>query len=176
MTTSPRLLHKEMLDISKSSKEQLERFKRGVFLEHKTGKSIEQLKTDACVARFQLANRFMQYAKAAYKNAPEQSRLVIGRSYYSMYHAARAVVFIRVGGDDHETHAILPNHLPDDFPDRNLWLNSLRNARLERNRADYDPYPKSEKSFSGSAANIYSDCATFMQKSKTYLISKGIRA
>ena len=68
-----------------------------------------------------------------------------------MYHSLRAATFFSYGGDDHEKHVELPLKLPHDFPDRANWENALKNARLERNKADYDPYPKREASFRDSA-------------------------
>jgi uncharacterized protein (UPF0332 family) len=100
-------------------------------------------------------------------------RIVIARSYYSMYHAIRAVVFFSHGGDDHEEHSALPKHIPPDFPERARWENKLKNARLERNRAEYDPYPKSEKAYAGAATDILTDAQTFLTLARLYLRKKG---
>ena len=116
----------------------------------------------------------MQYAQAAQKNHPKQSRLVIGRAYYSMYHAARTIVFHKTGGDDHEAHSVLPKHLPDDFPSLNSWQNKLRLARLNRNRADYDPFPKTEIAYSNDAVSTFTDAKAFLSEARTYLRAKSI--
>jgi uncharacterized protein (UPF0332 family) len=164
----------EMLDVAKSNKGRLETFKRGVHLESRLQRTIDDLKVDVCVARWSLAVHFLQYAKKAYQVHPKQSRLVIGRAYYSMYHAARTVVFLRTGGDDHEAHSVLPQHLPQDFPNLQDWQNKLRTARLDRNRADYDPYPKTEKAYAAEAAAIYADAGQFIAEARTYLIARNV--
>lgn len=163
-----------MLDIGKASRERLSTYKRGVYLETRFGKSIDDLKIDACLARWALAIRFLQYARKADAVRPRQNRLVIGRSYYCMYHAARAVVFHFTGGDDHEAHSALPNALPTDFPNRQAWLNQLRTARLERNRADYDPYPKTENAFSTQANTTFTQAGLFVVEAKNYLLGKNV--
>ena len=39
-------------------------------------------------------------------------RASVSRSYYAMYHAMRAAVFVFHGGDDHQEHKILPAKHP----------------------------------------------------------------
>jgi hypothetical protein len=90
-----------------------------------------------------------------------------------MYHAARAVVFFTEGGDDHEAHMELPKHLPKDFPDRDQWENEIKAARFERNRADYDPYPKSDGAFSAVARSSLATAERFLAVTRRYLVRKG---
>jgi hypothetical protein len=90
-----------------------------------------------------------------------------------MYHSARAIVYYVARGDDHEAHAVLPKHLPNDFPDRDDWENEIKTARLERNRADYDPYPKSDRSFATTARTTTTTATNFLAASKRYLARKG---
>ena len=115
----------------------------------------------------------LKSAKKLQKNKTSFNRLRITRSYYAMYHAARAVVFLVKKGDDHESHSTLPEHLPKDFPDRHAWHNELKNARFERNRADYDPYPKGERGFSGTAHATYHQADAFIKVARVYLRKKG---
>jgi hypothetical protein len=63
----------------------------------------------------------------------------------------RAAAFQDVGGDDHEKHSDLPNHLPDGLTDPAATRNGLTTARLARNSADYDPYPKTELAWKPTA-------------------------
>jgi uncharacterized protein (UPF0332 family) len=163
------------LDIAKATKAGLAQYKRGIYIEKATGHKIDDLTLQACKARLALAKRFLDYASGAMKLHPNASRLAIGRSYYAMYHAARAVVFFHFGGDDHQEHATLPAHLPPDFPQVAIWQNALRLARLERNRVDYDPYPKSEKAYAATAQTTFGDCAAFLRESRKYLIKKGVK-
>ncbi|PPT84501.1 hypothetical protein XarbCFBP8149_19440 [Xanthomonas arboricola] len=89
-----------------------------------------------------------------------------------MYHAARAATFMSYGGDDHEQHTVLPSKLPKDFPDAAQHQNSLKNARFERNRADYDPYPRSDDDFSEAAATLVADATLIVSTTRKYLSTK----
>jgi uncharacterized protein (UPF0332 family) len=102
-------------------------------------------------------------------------RTVLARSYYAIYHAARSVSYFAHRGDDHESHRDLPSHLPKDFPDRARWENDIKVARLERNRADYEPYPKGEVAFRASSEIILSSAKEFLPVARRYLKSKGCR-
>ncbi len=42
------------------------------------------------------------------RGRPPMRRVAVGRYYYAMYHAMRAVVYFRTPGDDHEQHSDLP--------------------------------------------------------------------
>jgi uncharacterized protein (UPF0332 family) len=101
--------------------------------------------------------------------------MVIGRSYYAMYHAARSVVFLNHGGDDFQEHDRLPGHLPPDFVERDNWENRLKNARYERNKADYEPYPKRERSLHSVAADILEDAENLTAECRLYLRVKGCK-
>ena len=90
-----------------------------------------------------------------------------------MYHIFRAVVFFVVGGDDHENHSVLQNHIPSDFPNQAIWQNKLKTARLERNRADYDPYPSFDKSFEAVARTVVSETEALLPVARAYLRRKG---
>jgi uncharacterized protein (UPF0332 family) len=147
--------------------------KTGVYLETKTGLTIDAIIEAATVDRFKLSERMFVAARLTSKLKPRQSRLVITRCYYAMYHAARSVVFRKERGDDHEAHAELPKHLPGDFPDRNNWENKIKSARLDRNRADYDPYPTRDIEFSKTAQQALVTAREFLTVSRKYLISKG---
>jgi uncharacterized protein (UPF0332 family) len=162
-------LHREHLDVAKATKANLDQYKRGVYLESVTGVSIEELKVRACLARFALAKRFLSYAREGQSHDPKNCRLVVSRAYYAMYHAARAVVYFSHGGDDHESHSELPNYLPGDFPNQVVWRNALRDARLERNRADYDPYPMTDRAYSKTAKSVFADGGRFVREARRYL-------
>lgn len=90
-----------------------------------------------------------------------------------MYHAARTVVYYHTGGDDNESHADLPKHLPRDFPDQKDWENTLKAARLNRNQADYEPYPAKERTFATMAASSISNADRFLKLAAQYLRRKG---
>lgn len=92
---------------------------------------------------------------------------------YSMYHAMRAATFIFHTGDDHQEHKSLPANLPDDFPDKDAWANTLKKARLVRNSADYDPYPKQSRPWAKHAQTIRADANKLVRLARHYLSSKG---
>jgi hypothetical protein len=92
-----------------------------------------------------------------------------------MYHCFRAVSYYTHGGDDHEEHTVLPSRIPNDFPNRDVWENNLKNARLERNRADYDPYPRQDRRFEVVATDVIQKARLLIPIAVQYLRSKGCR-
>ena len=173
MAKKNKLSSKLLLLVSKGSIEAIGHFRLGAHLVTTSGLSIDDLAAIACRDRFQFAQKTLRAAKGALSTNPAQNRLGLGRAYYAMYHAARALVFFKHLGDDHEAHSELPRHLPKDFPNRAAWENTLKIARLERNRAGYDPYPKSDASFATSAQSVLSDAQQFLAAVKKYLIKEG---
>jgi hypothetical protein len=90
-----------------------------------------------------------------------------------MYHTMRAVVFFVERGDDFEEHSKLPGRTPADFPDAATWQNALKDARLSRNAADYDPYPKSDRSYKKAAEDLSERSVELARASRDYLRSRG---
>lgn len=90
-----------------------------------------------------------------------------------MYHSLRACAFVFHGGDDHEEHSKLPTKIPPDFEDRESWGNKLKVAREIRNRADYDPYPKSNSAWKSDALALQANAEDFLKICRTYLKRKG---
>jgi uncharacterized protein (UPF0332 family) len=162
----------ELLLISKASQEKLKNFAQGASLCERSGESISDLRKRAAKDRIKLARLHLKDARKLLKAKPPLARGATSRAYYSMYHAARAVAYISFGGDDHESHSALPMKMPDDFPDVAAWKIKLKDARLERNRADYDPYPKSDRAFQGPARQMLLDAQELVSKAETYIVSK----
>jgi uncharacterized protein (UPF0332 family) len=154
-------------------KRDLDRFDQAVMLQELFRCSIRELRLRVVKDRIGLAMQCLTAAKRAIKHRPISYRLVIGRSYYAMYHAARAVVFLSHGGDDHEAHDKLPGQLPNDFADRANWENILKSARLDRNRADYDPYPKKDAAFRQAAFETCRAAQDLIQECRSYLRTRG---
>jgi len=102
------------------------------------------------------------------------ARSAIARYYYAMFQAARAVVFIDVGGDDYNAHQELPKKLPNSFPNRAYWVNELKNARLRRNDADYDPYPNTFANWLPHALNSQTVATDFVRVADAYLTLRGV--
>lgn len=170
---APRLSNDHLLTISKAPKGTLNNFRFGVHLHTTSGLSIDSLRENACRDRFGLARQTLNMARWANKPPSPRYRIVLARSYYAMYHAARVVAYFVEGGDDYEDHKSLPGHIPRDFPSHAQWENDLKNARLERNRADYDPYPKTDRAFARSSERVLGLAEQFLPLVRTYMLRKG---
>ncbi len=167
-----RITESELLLISKAKVEKLRNFSDGVSLSRRARLSIERLRTRVVKDRLALAKSKLRAATQVASSTPALWRTAISRAYYCMYHAARAATNLSYGGDDHEEHSALPGKLPADFPDSEQWRNKLKNARLERNRADYDPYPADEEQFKDICVELIQDATDFMKISQKYVNQK----
>ncbi|TXS34099.1 HEPN domain-containing protein [Streptomyces sp. gb1(2016)] len=134
---------------------------------------MSDLQHQVCADRIELSAHFLKAADKSLRTRPAQYRTAVSRYYYSMYHAARAVVYFAHGGDDHEKHSVLPTKLPADFPSSSYWQNELKDARLNRNSADYDPYPGAQAHWKGLANALSSTAPNFLQLATSYLKQKG---
>jgi uncharacterized protein (UPF0332 family) len=161
----------DLLFVSKSPKERLDYLAAGASLVLRTGLNVEQLRSRAALDRMALASSLLREARRLHRGDGLR-RTVVSRAYYAMYHACRAATFLSFGGDDHEQHTILPSKLPADFPDQGRWQNALKNARLERNRADYDPYPSKDKDFRAAADTLIADATALVTLARRYVESK----
>ncbi|WP_343592029.1 HEPN domain-containing protein [Paracidovorax wautersii] len=163
----------ELLLISKAKSEKLRNYAEGVSLTQRSGKSIEKLRSVVITDRMRLARAQLQDAVFAARKDHPRYRTAISRAYYAMYHAARAVTYLSHGGDDHEEHSALPKNLPPDFPEVEIWRNKLKNARLERNKADYDPYPKQNTYYEQSYETIITDAKLMIKITQQYIKERG---
>ena len=102
-----------------------------------------------------------------------QFRSAISRHYYAMYHAARAIVFADVGGDDHQSHSVLPRNLPQKLPDIARREQELVDARLLRNEADYDIYPPTASDWESDARGLAVIAAEFVQVFEDFALASG---
>ncbi|MGB6028833.1 MAG: hypothetical protein WBG22_03670 [Rhodanobacter sp.] len=166
-----RALVKDLLFVSKSPKERLDYLAAGASLVARTGLDVRKLRAKAAADRLVLASAMLKEARALHAGQSLR-RTVVGRAYYAMYHAIRAATFLSYGGDDHEQHTVLPSKLPLDFPDRNRWQNALKNARLERNRADYDPYPRRDDEFQKCADTMLVEAIDLVAVARKYVRAK----
>lgn len=145
----------------------------GVSIEARSHRTLTQLTHRATADRFELALDFRRRSRILMRASPAPYRDAVSRLYYSMYHGARAVVFFTFGGDDNQDHRVLPGSLPDDFPNASMWSNRLKTARDNRNRADYDPFPKSSRFWQTVAANLADEVDEFIVLARRYLRGKG---
>jgi uncharacterized protein (UPF0332 family) len=171
--TMPRARAQDVLLVAKSNQKTIALFRTGVSLEKRTGYEIDILVSKATVDRIELSERLRRAATAATKGTQRSFRSATSRAYYSMYHALRATAFFAHKGDDHEEHNKLPSGIPRDFPDRDNWENDLKNARYERNRADYDPYPKNDLMFKPIAIHLIQKADTLLPIVRSYLKKNG---
>lgn len=171
MTSNQKEQH--LSKVSKMPKTAIGHVGYGAWLVAETGKSFSELIEYAVVDRLKLAGKILRTAQAAKRNISPSSRLVISRSYYAMYHALRSVCFYSNQGDDYEAHAKLPQGIPNDFPSKSYWENEIKNARLERNSADYEPYPKDERKLDQKADERLKTANKLLSTVRIYLRSKG---
>ena len=159
--------------LAKATQNQIEDWKEGVSLQNDSGLTISQLISNAAADRWHFAYENRHNANKLLKSKPPLYRSAISRYYYSMYHAMRACVFVNYQGDDYEQHSKLPQHIPDDFPSSPYWQNILKDARNVRNRADYEPYPKSNTAWKPDALQLKKETDILLSTTRTYLRSKG---
>ncbi len=158
--------------IAEASCECVKIWKEGVSLEKDSGKRIQILLCATAADRWKLGYVFRAQANTFF--ATQQFRSAISRYYYSMYHTMRACVFIHHEGDDHEKHSELPLHIPPTLdPAGTDWQTKLKDARLLRNRVDYEAYPKSENAWRRNAITIRADANQLVIVSRSYLKLKG---
>ncbi|GAA4509125.1 hypothetical protein GCM10023191_069880 [Actinoallomurus oryzae] len=162
-----------LLRVSKASKKTLDLFGEGVHLAAQTSRPIDDLRQQVCADRLDLASHFLAAGNKTLRTRPPEYRTSISRFYYSMYHAVRAVVYFAYGGDDHESHSVLPGKIPNDFIDAAIWQNALKDARAHRNAADYDPYPVDVASWRATAHSLAVEAPNLISLSRQYLKAKG---
>ena len=169
----PRATDQDLLFVSKGSMERLDAFAAGASLTERTGYSISALRSKAVSDRLKLARSILESAENSLARPTPSFRTAVSRAYYSMYHITRALSYFVHGGDDNQDHYKLPGSIPHDFPSHSHWENELKRARLERNRADYDPYPKSDRQFESTAQDLVQHARDLMPVVRRYLRHKG---
>jgi len=162
---------KDLLFVSKAAKDRLDNLAAGASLVARTGLELKKLRVRAATDRVTLASAFLREAKEVAAKGGT-NRTVVSRSYHAMYHAARAATYLSFGGDDYQEHSTLPGKLPKDFPGSAQWQNALKNARLERNKADYDPYPRSDADFGAAASLLVTEAKQLVATARAYIRSK----
>ena len=165
----------QLLRVVQARINELRLWNEGVYLETTTGIPLAELHDRAVVDRLVLAERFLSAAGSLMRTRPPRYRDAISRYYYAMYHSVRAATLYHYNGDDHEEHSTLQKMVPPDLPDVEKWKNALKNARLRRNSADYDPYPAHEAAWRAQAAQLRTESTDLVGVVRAYLVSKGCR-
>jgi hypothetical protein len=169
----PQALNERLLRVSKASSKEATIWREGIDIASRTGRSLDDLARQAAQDRWMLAHDFRIRASAFSRGTPKRPRDAISRYYYAMYHAMRAAAYMHYGGDEHQEHKNLPSKTPADFPSREFGENRLKDVRELRNRADYDPYPKSSVAWTRLAMGLASDCDRLLSETKSYLVAQG---
>lgn len=163
----------QLLFLLKQKKNQIALLKNGVRIQTICGAPIDDLLLVGASARVELSRHFLEAAQKFRRMRPGLFRNSVSRSYYSMYHAARAIAFVDNSGDDNEAHNDVHRALPTDFPDVDRWKNDIKDARLLRNEADYEPYPTSDADFESTSKDQATKAAQFLALTEQYLRAKG---
>lgn len=156
-----------LLRVSKATRDEYAAWGDGAHLRGVLAVDLKVARDEAVDDRVQLAVRFLSAARAAYRIG--RYRDAVSRAYYAAYHAMRAATFKATGGDDHEQHSDLPKHLPDGLVDPVATKNGLTTARLARNNADYDPYPKTEVAWKADADATIAFAQSALKEAKEYI-------
>jgi uncharacterized protein (UPF0332 family) len=159
--------------VSISVKKTIQYHKEGVSLEADSAQTIDQIMLKVAADRWHLATRHRATANRLMNGDPPSFRDAVSRYYYAMYHSLRACLFSYHRGDDFQKHSDLPLNIPPDFDPGVNWEQTIKNARLTRNRADYDLYPKSNAAWRADAILLRTDALRLMRRARTYLIGKG---
>lgn len=159
--------------LSKMAAREITLLKEGVSIEAALKRTIDDAMDRAIADRLSLADSFLVMAERLRRSRSDLARAAVARYYYAMYHAFRAVAYQATRGDDHQEHRKLPDKIPDDFPDKANASNALKDARLVRNEADYDPYPVSSSYFTEYAKAVAPTAVDYLAKARAYVKSKG---
>jgi uncharacterized protein (UPF0332 family) len=165
---------KRRLRVSLATTEVIGFWNEGVSLAKDSGQSVVQLLQKVAADRWSFAAIQYRHASTLMNQSAPLYRSAISRYYYAMYHAMRACVFLACPGDDHQKHSELPLNVPKDFDPKGAnWQGKLKDARLARNRADYEPYPKANTAWRSTALATKSDAKDLLKTSRIYLRKKG---
>lgn len=147
--------------------------KEGCSIESALGRTIDDLIDQGAADRLLLGEQLLHAGEKLLRTRPPMYRAAVGRFYYAMYHSLRAVVYYDTKGDDYEGHSELPKHIPASYPNCASVTNDLKDARLMRNEADYDPYPSSDAAFKDAAKALQTLSISTIATSRAYLKNMG---
>jgi hypothetical protein len=101
--------------------------------------NIDTIINEIVVDRFNLARQLLGHAKSMATGSEILARRTITTSYYSQYHACRAVVLFHDKIDRGDDHEKLPGIMERILPGRGLEV-ALKGMLSRRRCAEYDPY------------------------------------
>lgn len=159
--------------LAKVQSRRVETFREWIALEARWGRALDDLLHQVASDRLSLAEEFLNMGDTMSRSRKDLSRSSISRYYYAIYHGLRAVAFYDAQGDDHDDHSRLDKGVPTDFPNRALVVNRLKDARIWRNEADYDPYPRTGTYFELTEKALKPIAHETVAAARAYLLSKG---
>lgn len=159
--------------VATATKKNLTDWNEGVSLAARSNKTVEDLRHRVTSDRLGLATECRRRARKLVELKPPMYRDAISRYYYCLYHTFRAVAYYVTPGDDSQEHKTLPGAIPDSFPDADAWRNRLKTARLARNNADYNAYPKAERAWRQDCDQLAEYADEVIGLARSYLTNKG---
>lgn len=159
--------------LAKVESRRVKSFREWIALDARWGRGLDDLIHQVSFDRILLAEEFLEMGDAMVRARRDFSRSSVSRYYYAMYHGLRAVAFQSSEGDDHDDHSKLERGVPNDYPNRALVVNRLKDARIWRNEADYDPYPQTGGYFSSTETALKPLAHQTVAEARAYLRSKG---
>lgn len=166
--------HPDVVFIGTLTASEVQCGRRSVHASREHNQSFDNLLLLAAASRWRLGRLFLQEGQSLLSLPTPLFRLAVSRLYYSMYHSMRAVAFTHFRGDDNEGHSKLHTKEIPGFDQTIKWQSILKNARTERNQADYDPFPSDDTNFEGAARSMEQDAAAIQHASMTFLRSRGV--
>ena len=128
---------------------------------------------EVALNQLHLAEEFLDAAQRIPSDMLVDHRVAVCRSYYAMYQAARSVVFAHAR-EDIDDHIKLPQNLPDDFPNRQHWVERLRFWRVKRNDLDYSPYISADDKLEELRVAGTKEAIEFCRLARAYVEKRGV--
>src|SRR5262245_48711970 len=116
---------KTLRRVSTAKKNHIDGWKEGLHLQADSGHTLQELLERVASDRAWFPTSLLRDAERLV-DENVCYRASVSRSYYAMYHAMRAAVFVFHGGDDHQEHKILPAQAPTDMNTPDVWSNKLK--------------------------------------------------
>lgn len=159
--------------VARAKTQEIKQWRTGATFVSESGHSVDLLCCKAAEARWKFSEVLRKEGIRCMSLNPPAYRIAVNRFYYSMYHSLRSVVYLSIKGDDYQEHRLLPTNVPDEFPRSDIWKNRLKDARETRNRADYEPFPRTDPIWKNTAEELQDYAQELSSITKSYLRDKG---
>ena len=132
---------------------------------------LQNIVNELTLDRFNLAKEFLSQAQTQDLSTISGQKIAISRSYYSMYHSARTIIF-HYERADVEGHDEISKRLPSTLHNRAHWSFRLNEWRERRNQVDYSPYPKDNLHVIAQQALV--EAEDFLDTCAQFLRTRGV--